>query len=91
MQESLRFMLVLEADNGGVRVTDDDHLAGRLAAPAMGPGRLSRGTTPTSTGSMPLTKTIGVVGPAATAAGSATVLVITISGDAVGGQAIDKN
>ena len=30
-------MLMLEADNGVVRITDDDHVAGRLAAPAMGP------------------------------------------------------
>src|SRR6202023_4312743 len=37
MQESLRFMLVLEADNGVIRVTDYDHVAGRLAAPAVGP------------------------------------------------------
>src|ERR1700681_1560614 len=37
MQESLRLMLMLEADNGVVRVTDDDHVAGRLAAPAVGP------------------------------------------------------
>src|SRR5229473_6558912 len=37
MQESLRFMLMLEADNGVIRVTDDDHGAGRLAAPAVGP------------------------------------------------------
>ena len=37
MQESLRFMLVLEADNGVIRVADDDHVAGRLAAPAVGP------------------------------------------------------
>src|SRR5271154_862789 len=37
MQESLRLMLMLEADNGVVRITDDDHVAGRLAAPAVGP------------------------------------------------------
>jgi hypothetical protein len=36
MQESLRFMLMLEANNRVVRVTDDDHVAGRLAAPAVG-------------------------------------------------------
>ena len=36
-QESLRFMLMLEADNGVIRVADDDHVAGRLAAPAVGP------------------------------------------------------
>jgi hypothetical protein len=36
-EESLRFMLVLEADNRVIRVTDDDHVAGRLAAPAVGP------------------------------------------------------
>ena len=36
-QESLRFMLVLKADNGVIRITDDDHVAGRFAAPAMGP------------------------------------------------------
>src|SRR5579859_7555813 len=37
MQESLRLVLMLEADNGVIRVTDDDHVTGRLAAPAMGP------------------------------------------------------
>src|SRR5579859_4896485 len=37
MQESLRLMLMLEANNGVVRVTDDNHVARRLAAPAMGP------------------------------------------------------
>src|SRR5258707_11899927 len=37
MQESLRFMLMLEADDGIIRVTDDDHVAGRRAAPAVGP------------------------------------------------------
>ena len=36
-QERLRLMLVLEADNGVIRVSDDDHVAGRPAAPAMGP------------------------------------------------------
>src|SRR5215831_14130748 len=34
---SLRLMLMLEADNGVIRITDNDHVAGRLAAPAMGP------------------------------------------------------
>ena len=37
VQESLCLMLVLEADNGVIRIADDDHVAGRLAAPAMGP------------------------------------------------------
>ena len=37
IEERLRLMLVLEADNGVVRIADDDHVAGRLAAPAMGP------------------------------------------------------
>ena len=37
LQESLRFMLVLKADDGVIRVANDDHVAGRLAAPAVGP------------------------------------------------------
>ena len=37
IEERLRLMLVLEADNGVVRIADDDHVASRLAAPAMGP------------------------------------------------------
>ena len=38
VQECLRLMLMLEADNGVIRIADDNHVAGRLGpAPAMGP------------------------------------------------------
>jgi hypothetical protein len=38
VQEGLCLVLVLEADNGVVRITDDDHVARRRRlAPAMGP------------------------------------------------------
>src|SRR5687767_8316734 len=37
IEERLRLMLVLEADNSVIRIADDDHVAGRLAAPANGP------------------------------------------------------
>jgi hypothetical protein len=42
MQERLRFMLVLEADDRVVRIADHDHVSGSLAAsPLVDPRRLS--------------------------------------------------
>jgi hypothetical protein len=46
-------MLMLEADNGVIRVTDDDHVAGRLAAPAVGP-KTTNSTEPLSEGGRPV-------------------------------------
>jgi hypothetical protein len=37
VQESLRLMLMLKADNGVIRIADGNHVAGRVSAPAMGP------------------------------------------------------
>src|SRR5437764_10434058 len=37
VEESLRLMLMLKADNGVIRIADGNHVAGRVSAPAMGP------------------------------------------------------
>jgi hypothetical protein len=37
VQESLRLMLMLKADNGVIRIADGNQVAGRVSAPAMGP------------------------------------------------------